>query len=70
MIRSNSTIPDGKRPVGSPSDFNPATAGVIVEAVRRGNFLETAAAMAGVTARTVRNEVNGIGRCGKFPNEL
>ncbi len=52
---SNGRAPAQRNRVGRPTDFNPQTAETIISLVRRGNFVETAAAFAGVTARTVRN---------------
>jgi len=47
--------PVDRRRVGRPSSLSPAVAATIIEAMRAGNFLETAASLAGVGVSTVRN---------------
>ena len=51
----NGAAPTPRIRVGRPTDFNAQTSETIIALVKRGNFIETAAAFAGVTARTVRN---------------
>jgi transposase len=47
--------PDDNSKPGRPTELNAATAQIIVKAMAAGNYLETAAALGGVTAKTVRN---------------
>lgn len=47
--------PTDRRRVGRPTSLTPEVAEIIVDAMRAGNFLETAAALAGVSVSSVRN---------------
>ncbi len=55
MITDTKPQPSLRRPSGRPLEFNQAAAEIILDLLQKGNFLETAATYAGVTARTVRN---------------
>ena len=54
-----------KQSRGRPTEFTEQVAREIIDLVRKGNFLETAAAFVGVTSRTIRNWM----RWGKRPTE-
>jgi len=58
--------PADRRRVGRPTSLTPEVAATIIEAMRAGNFLETAAALAGVSVSTVRNYIRD-GRRGITP---
>jgi hypothetical protein len=57
MIRDggNQQKSDEQSRPGRPTELNESTARIIVKAMADGNYLETAAALGGVTAKTVRN---------------
>jgi hypothetical protein len=53
MVMAAAGVKPGKRPRGTPTLLTPARHALVVDMVRRGNFLRAAAAAAGVAERTV-----------------
>jgi hypothetical protein len=54
MLQVPDALTDHRR-VGRPTSLTPEVAEIIVEAMRAGNYLETAAALAGISVATLRN---------------
>ena len=58
--------PADRRRVGRPTSLTPEVSQVIADAMRAGNYLETAAALAGISVSTLRNWLRA-GRRGESP---
>jgi hypothetical protein len=67
MLRIPDRIePIDRRRVGRPTSLTPEVAKIIVDAMHAGNYLETAAALAGISVATLRNWLR-VGRRGESP---
>jgi len=58
--------PTDRRRVGRPTSLTPAVAETIIDAMCGGNYMETAAALAGISVATLRNWLRA-GRRGESP---
>ena len=67
MIENSNGTAATKHPrVGRPTALTPEVAQVLIDSLRAGNFLETAAAFAGISVSTLRNWLRA-GRRGSTP---